>query len=131
MYDTIKNVWGWGERVGITNLFLGIAGHVTGMSGNMLRLVDGVVMDKMHSLDETVLNPFLPLFAFSIVAEKSEDLSRPLIITLPKPLGLINVQPKTPNAPHCHCAVNAERSVNPHARYIQGNDTRIYLQWQR
>ena len=102
VYDTVKNVWGWGKGVGIINPFLGIAegvaGHVAGMSGNTLEAVDGLVMDKLHGLDDNVLNPAIATVVGILlnVAGKSEDALKPLIITLLKPLGLIKDTAENP-----------------------------------
>lgn len=102
VYDTAKNVWGWGKGVGIIKPFLGIAegvaSQVVGMSGNSLESVDGLVMDKLHGLDDNVLNPAIATILGLLlnVAGKSEDTLKPLVITLLKPLGLIKDTAENP-----------------------------------
>lgn len=102
VYDTAKGVWAWGKGISIVNPFLGIAetiaGKLIGMSGSDLSGVDGLVTEKLHSLDDKVLNPAIAVILGAVLgaAGKTEDVFKPFIVALLKPLGLIKTTAENP-----------------------------------
>lgn len=95
VYDTAKGVWAWGKSVIVFKPFLGlteaVAGKFVDLMGSDLASVDGIVLDKLHEIDDSMLNPAIAavLGALLGAAGKSEDVLKPLIISILKPLGLI------------------------------------------
>jgi hypothetical protein len=102
VYDTAKGVWAWGKGVVIFKPFLGlteaVAGKFADIVGSDLASVDGIVLDKLHSIDDSLLNPAISavLGALLGAAGKTEDVLKPLIISVLKPLGLIKDAPENP-----------------------------------
>lgn len=102
VYDTAKGAWAWGKGVSVITPFLGLAESVAGkfavMAGSNLGSVDGAVVDQLHTLDEKVLNPAITAIIGAILgaAGKSEDIFKPIIIAILKPLGLIKDSAENP-----------------------------------
>jgi len=105
VYETAKNVWAWGKGVMLFRPFLGLAEGVAGkavsVAGGSLEQVDGFVMEQLHGLDDKVLNPAIQAIVSTIMkaAGKSEDVLKPMIVGVMKPLGLIKDGSKTEPAP--------------------------------
>jgi hypothetical protein len=102
VYDTAKGVWSWGKSIIVFKPFLGlteaVAGKFVDMMGSDLASVDGIVLDKLHEIDDSMLNPAIAavLGALLGAAGKSEDVLKPLIISILKPLGLIKDTAENP-----------------------------------
>lgn len=102
VYDTAKNVWAWGKGVGVIKPFLNItenvAGSVVGMAGSNLETLDGGIIDKLHGIDDNVLNPAIATIVGALLnaAGSTEDVVKPIIINLLKPLGLIKDSAENP-----------------------------------
>jgi hypothetical protein len=102
VYDTAKGVWAWGKGVIIFKPFLGlteaVAVKVADMIGSDLPSVDGIVLDKLHNIDDSLLNPAITAILGALLgaAGKTEDVLKPLIISILKPLGLIKDSPENP-----------------------------------
>jgi hypothetical protein len=106
VYDTAKGVWSWGKSVIVFKPFLGIteavAGKFVDMMGSDLASVDGIVLDKLHEIDDSMLNPAIAAVIGALLgaAGKSEDVLKPLIISILKPLGLIKDTAENPEVTH-------------------------------
>lgn len=102
VYDTAKGVWAWGKGVMVISPFLGVAegvaGKVVGMTGNSLESVDDAVVDQLHGLDDNILNPAIQAIVSTVLgaAGKTEDVLKPIIIAILKPLGLIKNTAENP-----------------------------------
>lgn len=102
VYDTAKGVWAWGKGVGIVKPFLGIAegiaGKVADMTGNTLEGVDGIVVDKLHGLDDNLLNPAIAAIVGILLnaAGKSEDVLKPILLPVLKQFKLIKETAENP-----------------------------------
>lgn len=102
VYDTAKGVWSWGKSVIVFKPFLGltevVAGKFVDMMGSDLASVDGIVLDKLHEIDDSMLNPAIAavLGALLGAAGKSEDVLKPIIVSILKPLGLIKDTAENP-----------------------------------
>ena len=102
VYDTAKGVWAWGKSITVFKPFLGLteamAGKFVETMGSDLASVDGIVLDKLHDFDDSMLNPAIAavLGALLGAAGKSEDVLKPLIIAILKPLGLIKDTAENP-----------------------------------
>ena len=102
VYDTAKGVWSWGKTIVVFKPFLGlteaVAGKFVDMMGSDLTSVDGIVLDKLHEIDDSLLNPAIAavLGALLGAAVKSEDVLKPLIISILKPLGLVKNTAENP-----------------------------------
>lgn len=102
VYDTAKGVWAWGKGMTVIKPFLGlaegVAGKVVGIAGSNLSSIDGAVVGQLHSLDDKMLNPAIAaiLGAFLGAAGKAEDILKPIIVAILKPLGLIKNSAENP-----------------------------------
>ena len=102
VYDTAKGVWAWGKSVVVFKPFLGLteamAGKFVGIMGSDLASVDGIVVDKIHEIDDSLLNPAIAAILGALLgaAGKSEDILKPLIVSILKPLGLIKDTAENP-----------------------------------
>ena len=102
VYDTAKGVWAWGKGVGVLSPFLGLAeataSKAVSMTGNSLESLDGAVLDQLHGLDESVLNPAIKTIVGALLnaAGGAEDFLKPVIIGILKPLGLIKDTAENP-----------------------------------
>lgn len=104
VYETAKNVWGWGKEQMIISTFLGIteavAGKVVSMVGTDFEEIDHNIQPKLSDFDLRVLNPAIRavLAVVMNVAGKSENFLKPIIVSVLKPIGLIK-DGKMENAP--------------------------------
>lgn len=102
VYDSAKGIWAWGKGVMVVKPFLGIAEGVAGkfvsLTGSSLESLDGAVIDQLHGLDDKVLNPAIQAIVGTILqaASKSEDILKPIIFAILKPLGLIKDEAENP-----------------------------------
>lgn len=102
VYDTAKSVWSWGKGVVVISPFLGLAEAVAGkavsMTGSSLETLDGEVVKQLHGLDDSLLNPAIEKIASILlgVAGKSEDVLKPVLMAMLKPLGLIKETASNP-----------------------------------
>jgi hypothetical protein len=101
-YDTAKSVWGWGKSVTILSPFLGlaegVASKVATMAGTSLDSVDGSIQHQLEVLDGKYLNPAIAAIVNMLMGtvNKSEEVLKPLIQALLKPVGLIKKDAETP-----------------------------------
>jgi len=103
VYDAAKGAWAWGKGVPVLSPVLGLYEGVAGkaaeiVAGKSLEGVDGEVVRQLHGLDDGVLNPAIEKIAKILlgVAGKSEDILKPIIIAILKPLGLIKDTAENP-----------------------------------
>jgi len=102
VYDSAKGVWAWGKGVMVIKPFLGVAegvaGKVVGMTGSTLETVDDAVVDQLHGLDDKILNPAIQAIVGTILGAvgKTEEVFKPIIIAILKPLGLIKDTAENP-----------------------------------
>ena len=95
VYETAKGVWAWGKGVPVVSTFLGIsetvAGKAVGLAGTNLGEIDGTIKPHLEKLDSGVLNPAIEAVVKIVLqtAGKTEDIVKPIIITLLTPLGMI------------------------------------------
>jgi hypothetical protein len=95
IYGTAKGVWGWGKGIIIFSPFLGvaegIAGKVMQTVGSSLADVDSAVMDKLHTLDDGVLNPAIKKVVDAVMGAvmKTEKFMKPIIIVCLKPIDFM------------------------------------------
>lgn len=102
VYDTAKSVWGWGKSVTILSPFLGIAEgvakKVASVAGTSLESVDGSIQQQLESLDGKYLNPAISAIVNMLMGtvNKSEEILKPFLQALLKPVGLIKKDAETP-----------------------------------
>lgn len=102
VYDTAKGVWAWGKGVMVFRPFLGlaegVAGKLVSMVGSNLETLDGAVVDQLHGLDDKILNPAISSIVGTLLGAvgKTEDVFKPMIIAILKPLGLIKERAENP-----------------------------------
>ena len=95
VYDSAKGVWGWGKGVFFVGPFLGlaegVAGTVVSVVGKNLGDIDKGVAVKLHQVDDGILNPTINAVLNLVIgaSDKTQDMLKPIIDTLLKPLGLI------------------------------------------
>lgn len=67
------------------------AGKLIGLSRRELSGVDGLVTEKLHSLDDKVFNPAIAVILGAVfkAAGNTEDVFKPFIEAILKPLGRI------------------------------------------
>jgi hypothetical protein len=100
VYDTAKGVWAWGKGIIIFSPFMGIAegiaDKIAETAGSTLAQVDSCVIDKLHSLDDGILNPAVSALVKTVLsaAHQTEDFVKPIIVALLKPIGLIKDTPE-------------------------------------
>lgn len=101
VYDTAKGVWAWGKGIVIFSPFMGLAENLAGKivetAGSTLAQVDSTIIDKLHGLDDGILNPAVETLVKTVMgaAHKTEDFVKPIILALLKPIGLIKDTPTT------------------------------------
>jgi hypothetical protein len=102
VYDTVKGAWTWGKGVTIFKPFLGvteaIAGKVVNLVGSDLVSVDDALVHKLHSIDDSMLNPAIAAILGLLLgaAGKTEDALKPILLSILKPLGLIKETAENP-----------------------------------
>jgi hypothetical protein len=102
VYETAKDVWGWGKGVVVFRPFLGlaesVAGKVVGIAGSSLESIDGAINDKLLGLDEKFLDPAVCAVVTMLLgaASTTEGLIKPIITALLKPVGLLKGTDDTP-----------------------------------
>jgi hypothetical protein len=102
VYDTAKGIWAWGKGVVILKPFLGMteamAGKFVDVMGSDLASVDGILIGKIHEIDDSLLNPAIAAVIGALLgaAGKTEDVVKPLILSILKPLGLLKDTPENP-----------------------------------
>jgi hypothetical protein len=100
VYDTAKGVWAWGKGIIIFSPFMGmaesIAGKIVETAGSTLAQVDSCVIDKLHGIDDGILNPAVQTLVRTVLgaAHQTEDFVKPIIVALLKPIGLIKDTPE-------------------------------------
>lgn len=100
VYDSAKGVWGWGKGVFFVGPFLGlaegVAGTVVSVVGKNLGDVDKGVAVKLHQVDDGILNPTINAVLNLIIgaSDKTQEMLKPIVDTLLKPLGMIKDGPK-------------------------------------
>jgi hypothetical protein len=99
-YDAAKGVWAWGKGVFVMKHFLGIAeavaGKAVGMAGSTLEDLDHAIMPRLQEWDDSLLNPALQAMVGTILGavKKSEDIFKPVVFAILKPIGLIKEDDK-------------------------------------
>jgi hypothetical protein len=104
-YDAAKGFWAWGKGVFVMKHFLGIAeglaGKVVGMAGSTLEDLDHAIMPRLQKWDDSILNPALQAMVGTILGavKKSEDIFKPVVFAILKPIGLIKEDDKKSSEP--------------------------------
>lgn len=99
VYDTAKGVWGWGKSVIIFSPFLGateaIAGKIVETLGSNLEDIDSKLVHHLHGIDDNILNPAITKVVDTVMGavSKSEDILKPIILGVLKPIGIIKDEP--------------------------------------
>lgn len=117
VYDTAKNVWGWGKSVFIFKPFMGIAegiaGKVVETAGSSFEDIDSALTGKFQSLDDGILNPAIKQVVKIALgaAGKTEEIFKPIVMILLKPIDfMIKSKPEeessTPAPPEVTPAMN-------------------------
>jgi hypothetical protein len=94
-YDAAKNVWAWGKGVFVLKPFLGMAegaaGKFVSMTGSSLEDLDHKIMPRLQEWDDSLLNPAIQALVNVIMGavSKSEDIFKPVVMAVLKPIGLI------------------------------------------
>jgi hypothetical protein len=94
-YDGAKAAWAWGKGVFFMKPFLGIAEATAGkfvtMAGSSLEDIDHAIMPRLQEWDDSLLNPALQALVGTILGamKKSEDIFKPVVFAILKPIGLI------------------------------------------
>jgi len=95
VYETAKNVWGWGKEQMIISNFLGIAegiaGKIVSVAGTDLEEIDGKLKPELSKFDSGILNPAIKAVLGIILnaAGKGEEVFKPIVVSILKPLGLL------------------------------------------
>lgn len=95
IYEGAKNAWGWGKEQMVISTFLGIteaiAGKVVSVVGTDLEEIDGNIKPKLGELDSNIINPAVRAILGIVLqaAGKSEDIFKPIVVSILKPIGLI------------------------------------------
>jgi hypothetical protein len=104
-YDAAKGVWAWGKGAFAVKHFLGIAeavaGKAVGMAGSTLEDLDHAIMPRLQKWDDSILNPALQAMVGTILGavKKSEDIFKPVVFAILKPIGLIKEDDKKSSEP--------------------------------
>jgi hypothetical protein len=99
-YDAAKGVWAWGKGVFVMKHFLGmaeaVAGKAVSMTGSTLEDLDHAIMPRLQEWDDSLLNPALQAVVGTILGavKKSEDIFKPVVFAILKPIGLIKEDDK-------------------------------------
>jgi hypothetical protein len=107
-YDKVKGVWTWGKGVRIFSPFLGlaeaVAGKVLHVAGSSLEELDGGVSDNLHTVDDKYLNPALSMLLSAVhrVYSKGEDILKPMLRAILKPVGLMKDKAENPELTTSH-----------------------------
>lgn len=115
VYEGVKGVWGWGKEQMVISTFLGmaegIAGKVVGVMGTDLEEIDGNIKPQLTKVDKDILNPAISAIVGILmkVAGKSENILKPIIVSILKPVGLIKADQKDSVAPEL---TNSRVAVN-------------------
>jgi len=103
IYDGVKGIWGWGKGVMVLSPFLGFAEGVAGKvvelaTGSTLSDVDGGIKSNLTKVDKQYINPAIEALIKALLGafHKSEDVIKPLVESLLKPVGLIKDSSETP-----------------------------------
>ena len=95
VYEGAKNVWGWGKEQMVISTFLGmaegIAGKIVSVAGTDLEEIDGNLKPQLSSFDSGILNPAIKQILTVVLnaAGKGEDIFKPIVVSILKPIGLI------------------------------------------
>lgn len=99
VYEGAKGVWAWGKGVPVFSPFMGMAEAVAGKAlevvGTNLEGVDGTIKPQLKNLDGGVLNPAIEAVVGVLLGAvgKTEEIIKPIIITLLSPFGMIEQEP--------------------------------------
>lgn len=105
VYEGAKNVWGWGKEQMVIKTFLGIAegiaGKVVSVAGTDLEEIDGNIKPQLSSFDSGILNPAIKAILSAVLsaAGKGEEVFKPIVVSILKPIGLIKDSKKETVAP--------------------------------
>lgn len=100
VYEGAKNVWGWGKEQMVISTFLGIAegiaGKVANVAGTDLEEIDGNLKPQLSGFDTGILNPAIKKILGIVLnaAGKGEDIFKPIVVSILKPIGLLQDSPK-------------------------------------
>jgi hypothetical protein len=97
VYVTVKQVWGWGNSQWFAAPFLGLAESVASKVVEMVAhttlpaLDQEIITPNLYKLDDHLLNPTISKVFHTIMSafHKTEDIVKPVMITVLTPLGLI------------------------------------------
>jgi len=103
VYEGAKGAWAWGKGVPVFSPFMGLAETVAGkaleITGTTLEDVDqNLITPQLKNLDNGVINPAIEAVVGIVLgaAGKTEDIIKPLIITILSPFGLIKNEAENP-----------------------------------
>jgi len=104
VYEGVKGAWSWGKGLMIVSPLLGVAECVTnsvvGVVGTNLGDIDkNIIKPNVDNLDKAVLNPAVNAVVGVVLgaASKSEEIFKPIVVSLLKPIGLIKNEPEPEN----------------------------------
>lgn len=125
VYQGAKGVWAWGKGIIVFKPFLGIAegvaGKVVGMAGSSMDEVDGCMTHNLHGLDDNVLNPAIKAVVQTVMGAvgKTEEIFKPLFLTVLKPLGLVKEDGEPVSAPTPAQSTKTIDGANPEVTYAK------------
>ena len=105
VYEGAKNVWGWGKEQMVISTFLGmaegIAGKIASVAGTDLEEIDGNLKPQLSNFDSGILNPAIKQVLAIVLnaAGKGEEIFKPIVVSILKPVGLIKDDKKETIAP--------------------------------
>lgn len=95
VYGKAKGILAWGKSIPVVSFFVGtseaVAGKALGVVGTDLSALDGKIGSELTKFDSGILNPAIEAIAKILiaVAGKSEEIIKPIIDILLKPLGML------------------------------------------
>lgn len=104
VYEGVKGAWSWGKGLMLVSNVLGaaecVANSVVGVVGTNLEDIDkNIIKPNIDNLDTAVLNPAVNGVVGVVLgaASKSEEIFKPIVVSLLKPVGLIKNEPEPEN----------------------------------
>lgn len=96
VYENAKGIWAWGKGVPLLSIGLGITEAVFGKAvsvvGTDLEDIDtNIIKPNLATLDGSILNPAIDVVVGAVLgaAGKTEEVFKPIIVTILSPFGLI------------------------------------------
>lgn len=108
VYEKVKSIWTFGKSIPVVSFFAGaseaVAGKALSIIGADLPGVDGAIAGKLSELDTAILTPAVTaILKIAIGAGgKTEELLKPIISILMKPLGFLIKSEAEEATPEAH-----------------------------